>query len=330
MGTPGFWENRKRAEEVTREISAEKAWIKAAEETEAAVREVRELHELAREAGDASLDGEIEVLLEGAASRVEELERRSLLADEDDPLPAILTVHSGAGGTDSQDWAQMLLRMYLRWIERRGLAAEILDLQSGEEAGIKGATIEVRGEYAFGLLKAEIGVHRLVRISPFDANHRRHTAFASIYVLPEREDDLQVEIKDAEIRVDTFRASGAGGQHVNKTSSAVRITHLPTGIVVQCQTERSQHRNRASAMKVLRARLYDHYRRLERERLAEREVEKKEIEFGSQIRSYVLHPYTMVKDHRTGVETSNVDAVLDGEIDAFIDAFLRRELAAGK
>jgi peptide chain release factor 2 len=328
MGKPGFWDARRRAEEVTKQVAVEKGWIKAAEEAETSVRDVADLLEMAREAGDESLAGEIGALTDAAAQRVDDLERRSLLGDEDDPLPAIVTIHSGAGGTDSQDWAEMLLRMYLRWFERKGLASDVLDLQTGEEAGIKGATLEVQGAYAFGYLKAETGVHRLVRISPFDANRRRHTAFASVYVLPEHEEDLEVEIKDADLRVDTFRASGAGGQHVNKTSSAIRITHLPTNIVVQCQTERSQHRNRASAMKVLRARLYEHYRRIERAKQAERESEKKDIEFGSQIRSYVLHPYTMVKDHRTGVETSDVEAVLDGAIDPFIDGFLRSQLGA--
>jgi peptide chain release factor 2 len=328
MGKPGFWDSRKRAEETTKALAVEKGWIKAAEETAAAVRDLVDLSEMARESGDDSLDGDIGALADSAEIRVDDLERRSLLGEEDDASAAIVTIHSGAGGTDSQDWAQMLLRMYLRWIERRGFASDVLDLQSGEEAGIKGATIEVQGAYAFGYLKSEIGVHRLVRISPFDANHRRHTAFASVYVLPEREDDLQVEVKDADLRVDTFRASGAGGQHVNKTSSAIRITHIPTGIVVQCQTERSQHRNRASAMKVLKARLYEHYKKIEDAKEAEKASEKKAIDFGSQIRSYVLHPYTLVKDLRTGVETSNVDGVLDGAIDPFIDGFLRSRLTA--
>ncbi len=330
MGSAGFWDDRRRAEEVTKEVSVEKGWIRSVEEIESGIREIGDLIELSRESGDDSLGGEIGSMLDATAARVDDLERRSLLSDEDDPLSAIVTIHSGAGGTDSQDWAEMLLRMYLRWIERRGLAGEVLDIQSGDEAGIKGATIEVQGAYAFGYLKAEIGVHRLVRISPFDANHRRHTAFASVYVLPEREDDIEVEVKDADLRVDTFRASGAGGQHVNKTSSAVRITHLPTGIVVQCQTERSQHRNRASAMKVLRARLHDHFKRIESAKQEEKAAEKKGIEFGNQIRSYVLHPYTMVKDHRTGAETSNVQGVLDGDIDVFIDAYLRSRLPAAK
>jgi len=328
MGEPGFWDGRKRAEEVTRAVAIEKGWIRAAEEAAAAVRDVAELWALARESGDDSLDAEIGTLLDAAAVRVDDLERRSLLGGEDDPSAAIVTIHSGAGGTDSQDWAQMLMRMYLRWIERRGFTSDVLDLQSGEEAGIKSATIEVQGAFAFGYLKSEIGVHRLVRISPFDANHRRHTAFASVYVLPEKEDDVEIEVNDADLRVDTFRASGAGGQKVNKTSSAIRITHIPTGIVVQCQSERSQHRNRASAMKVLRARLYERRKQIEDAKMAKKESEKKAIEFGSQIRSYVLAPYTIVKDLRSGVETSDVEAVLDGEIDPFIDGFLRSRLPA--
>lgn len=233
-----------------------------------------------------------------------------------------MTIHSGAGGTESQDWAQMLMRMYLRWIERRGFRGNVIDLQAGEEAGIKSATIEVKGEYAYGFLKAESGVHRLVRISPFDANKRRHTSFASVFTYPEIEDNLTVEIKEDDLRVDTFRASGAGGQHVNKTSSAVRMTHLPTGIVVQCQSERSQLQNKENAFKVLKSRLYQYYKEKEEEKLQEIEKKKKKIEWGSQIRSYVFHPYVMVKDHRTGLETPNGQAVMDGEIDKFIQAYL--------
>ncbi len=253
---------------------------------------------------------------------IDDLELRSLLSDPDDQKNAILTIHPGAGGTESQDWAEMLLRMYLRWIEKKGFESQILDLQPGEEAGIKDATIEVRGNYAYGFLKAEAGVHRLVRISPFDFNQRRHTSFASVFVYPEIESDVEVEIDPNDLRIDTFRASGAGGQHVNKTSSAVRITHIPTGIVVTCQSERSQHRNREAAMKILRARLYQLKKQEEREKLSEIESQKKEIAWGNQIRSYVFHPYTLVKDHRTGVETGNVQAVMDGELDPFIRAYL--------
>jgi peptide chain release factor 2 len=247
-----------------------------------------------------------------------------MLKDPDDPRDAILTIHSGAGGTESQDWAAMLLRMYTRWMENNGYEHQIVDIQEGEEAGITRATVEVKGEYAYGYLRAEKGVHRLVRISPFDANARRHTSFASVFVYPDVADDIEVEILDKDLRVDTYRASGAGGQHVNKTSSAVRITHEPTGIVVQSQAERSQHRNRETAMRLLRSRLYQ-YLKAEREKSREElEAEKKEIAFGSQIRSYVLHPYTLVKDHRTGHETSDVTGVLEGELTEFMEAWLRR------
>ena len=253
---------------------------------------------------------------------VEAFEFKSLLTGTDDHNNCILSIHAGAGGTESCDWAEMLLRMYTRWIERKGFAFEELDYAPGDAAGIKSATLEVKGEFAYGFLKAEVGVHRLVRISPFDANKRRHTSFASIFVIPEAEDDVVIDIKDEDLRVDTFRASGAGGQHVNKTSSAIRITHIPSGIVVQCQSERSQHKNRDSAMKVLRAKLYQIEREKEEARVAEFAKDKKKIEWGSQIRSYVFQPYQMVKDHRTDAETSNVQAVMDGDIDLFIESFL--------
>lgn len=245
-----------------------------------------------------------------------------MLCGEYDRLDAILSIHPGAGGMEAQDWAEMLLRLYLRWAERRQYQAELVEAVPGDGAGLKNATITVNGEYAYGYLKAEAGIHRLVRISPFDANSRRHTSFASVFVFPAIDDTVEVTINPNDLRVDTFRASGAGGQHVNKTDSAVRITHLPTGIVVTCQNERSQHKNRSLAMKILRARLFELEERRKREQLEQFNKEKKEIAWGSQIRSYVLHPYRMVKDHRTGLEVGNADAVLDGAIDAFIEAYL--------
>lgn len=252
--------------------------------------------------------------------RTSEVER--MLGGEMDLNNAILSINAGAGGTEAQDWADMLYRMYQRWAEKRGYSLEVIDFQDGEEAGIKSVTITVSGDYAYGYLKAEVGVHRLVRISPYDANKRRHTSFASVSVYPEISGDIDVEILDADLRVDTYRASGAGGQHINKTDSAVRLTHLPTGIVVQCQNQRSQHKNRATAMGILKARLYEQRLREEKEKMTDLHDDKKEIGWGSQIRSYVMQPYQMVKDHRTDTETGNVDAVLDGDIDRFIEAYL--------
>ncbi len=292
------------------------------EKLEKKAADLQALLDMSAEEKDDATRTETEREIEGMSRELSAFEIMTLLSGEDDSKNAILTIHPGAGGTESQDWAQMLMRMYNRFLERRGFKAEMLDFQAGDEAGIKDVTLEVTGDFAYGFLKSESGVHRLVRISPFDANKRRLTSFASVFVLPEIEDKLVVEIKDEDIKLDTFRASGAGGQHVNKTSSAVRITHIPTGIVVQCQTERSQHTNRESAMKVLRARLYQYYREKEEAKLSEMEKTKKKIEWGSQIRSYVFQPYTLVKDHRTGYETSDVEAVMDGEIDKFIEAFL--------
>ncbi len=246
-----------------------------------------------------------------------------MLSGKDDARNAILAIHPGAGGTDSQDWAQMLFRMYRGWADRRGYETEALDVQPGEEAGIKSATVLIKGAYAFGYLRAEIGVHRLVRRSPFDAAHRRHTSFASVAAYPEVDESVEIDIRDSDIKLDFFRASGPGGQHVNKSSTAVRITHLPTGIVVSCQSERSQFRNRENATKVLRSRLYALHEEQERKKRKEAEGKKMEIAWGSQIRSYVIHPYQMVKDNRTGVETSDVDGVLDGNLDAFIEAYLK-------
>ena len=280
------------------------------------------LFELLKEEGDQESLREMESSLKDLEERTAALELTTVLAGEYDRGNAILSINPGAGGTESQDWAQMLLRMYLRWTEARGYRAEVIDLLPADEAGIKSATVTVTGPYAYGRLKAEMGVHRLVRMSPFDAGRRRHTSFASVFVYPEIDEEIEVTIDEKDLRIDTFRSSGAGGQHVNVTDSAVRITHLPTGIVVSCQNERSQHKNRAMAMKVLRARLYDHHRREQEKEMAKFEGEKKEIAWGSQIRSYVLAPYQLVKDHRSGLETGNVEKVLDGEIDPFIDAFL--------
>jgi len=247
---------------------------------------------------------------------------QQLLGSPDDRRNAIVTLHPGAGGTESQDWAEMLLRMYLRWADRRGFKAEIMEYQPGEEAGIKRATVTISGTNAYGYLKCEAGIHRLVRISPFDANARRHTSFASVFVYPEVDDAIKVEVNEADLRIDTYRSSGAGGQHVNKTDSAVRITHIPTNIVVACQNERSQHKNKAMAMRILRSRLYELELEKQQEMMDTYQKGKKDIAWGSQIRSYVLHPYRMVKDHRTNLEVGNADAVLDGDIDQFIQGYL--------
>ncbi len=287
--------------------------------------ELEVLAELAEEGETVS--EELEKHLELFQDSVEEFRLQSLFDQEDDARNALLTIHPGAGGTESQDWAQMLLRMYLRYAERKGFKAEVLDLLPGEEAGIKSATVRIEGDHAYGYLSQESGVHRLVRISPFDANRRRHTSFAAVFVYPEVEEDIEVNINPEDLRIDTYRASGHGGQHVNVTDSAVRITHLPTGIVVQCQNERSQHKNKATAMKVLKARLYELEKKKKQEKLEKLEDAKSDIAWGNQIRSYVLHPYQMIKDLRTKVETAQVEKVLDGDIDAFLKAGLLRRKA---
>jgi len=276
------------------------------------------------EQGEA-VDDDFGRALDELQAEVEAAETKKMLGGEHDRSNAIVTIHPGAGGTESQDWAEMLLRMYLRWTERRGFKREVIDLQPGDDAGIKGATLTVAGEYAYGLLLAEAGVHRLVRISPFDQAARRHTSFASVFVWPELPDDVEIAIEEKDLRVDTYRSSGAGGQHVNVTDSAVRITHLPTGIVVSCQNERSQHRNRDAAMRVLKARLFDLRMKEQQARLEQLGGEKKDIAFGSQIRSYVLHPYQMVKDHRTKEQVGDINRVLDGDLDGFIKAYLMRK-----
>jgi len=274
------------------------------------------------EENDQGILDEIEKKVTIFEKDIKNMEIKSILSSENDQRDAILTIHSGAGGTDAQDWANMLLRMYLRWGEKKRFKMKVVDYQPGEEAGIKSATVTLSGEYAYGYLKGEIGIHRLVRISPFDAGRRRHTSFASVFVYPEFEDDIELDINESDLRIDTFRASGAGGQHVNKTDSAVRITHIPTGIIVQCQNERSQHRNKEIALKILKSRLYDLKLKEREKKLSEFEKEKRNISWGNQIRSYVLHPYRLVKDHRTNLEIGNVDTVLDGDIDPFIEKYL--------
>ncbi|MEN8184643.1 MAG: peptide chain release factor 2 [Myxococcota bacterium] len=327
-GRPDLWEDRQRAEQLLRRKSEVEREIAFIEALRRAVEDAEVLLDLAAEAEDEDTRAEGVAKLIEAEQLLSDAELRRILGGEHDALGAIVSVNAGAGGTDACDWAEMLLRMYLRWCERRGFQAELLDRQEGDEAGVRSATVTVSGDHAFGYLKAEEGVHRLVRISPFDAQHRRHTAFASVSVFPAIDDSIEVEIDEKDLRVDTYRSGGAGGQHVNKTDSAVRLTHLPTGIVVQCQNERSQHKNRAQAMKVLRARLYEHARREQEERLAALRGEKQEIGFGSQIRSYTLHPSQRVKDHRTGVEMGNAEAVLDGDLDRFIRAALLAKAAA--
>lgn len=303
--------------------------IDSVEQTTSALEDAEILFELAREEGDDSHLGEVSDQLDEATLLVEALEFRRMLSGPDDARNAILTINAGAGGVDAQDWAEMLLRMYSRYADAKDWKLELVDRQDGEEAGIKSAALIITGDHAYGYLKAEAGVHRLVRISPFDAAARRHTAFASVFVSPEVDDDIKIEVKDEDLRVDVFRASGAGGQKVNKTSSAVRMTHLPTGIVVTCQNERSQHKNRGMAMKVLKSRLYERELEKRDEERAKIEESKSDISFGSQIRSYVLAPYQMVKDHRTNTEVGNPQKVLDGDLDGFIQAYLIGVGAAG-
>ncbi len=325
MAAPDFWNDNEAAQKslqkranLQRSVNLWKDLARENEDLEATL-------VLLAEEEDDSLLGECEAIVSNLKKQLEAAELKAMLSGESDGNNAILAINSGAGGTESQDWAEMLLRMYIRWGERNEYKTEVLDMQYGEEAGIKSATVNFIGDYAYGYLKAEIGVHRLVRISPFDSNKRRHTSFASVFVYPEVAEDVEVEINDDDLKIDVYRASGPGGQGVNTTDSAVRITHQPTGIVVQCQNERSQHKNKASAMKVLRARLHEVEMEKKDEEKKAKEKEKKKIEWGSQIRSYVLHPYRMAKDLRTGVEMGNVDAVLDGDLGRFIEAYLLKE-----
>jgi peptide chain release factor 2 len=321
MGASTFWEDNRRAQDVIRERTELARTVNRVKELGSDVADLCELLELGEETGDASLDADIADGVTRLQKELEEFELKVMLSGPHDAKPAILSIHPGSGGTESQDWAQMLMRMYLRWCERAGFKAEVVDLLPGEEAGIKSATVEVTGENAYGYLRGETGVHRLVRISPFDASRRRQTSFAAVSVAPEV-DDVEVQVREDEVRVDVFRSSGPGGQGVNTADSAVRITHLPTGIVVQCQNERSQLRNRDTAMRILKARLYEIAEKKRREEMAELAGAKKEIAFGSQIRSYTFHPYQLIKDHRSGLEVGNVEAVMDGALDDFVKAYL--------
>lgn len=331
---PGFWDDQSAAKALIGKIKRHKAFLEPYGELEQIIEDVGLMLELAESESDAAQRDEAlqdcARSLANAERTYARLEMQSLLSEELDENNAFLTLHAGAGGTESCDWADMLLRMYRRYCERHEFVLELMECSPGDEAGIKSATFLVSGPYAYGYLKAERGVHRLVRISPFDANKRRHTSFAALDVVAEVEDDIDVEIRDEDLRVDTYRSSGAGGQHVNVTDSAVRITHVPTGIVVACQAERSQHKNRSKAMHVLRARVYEWMRDQQRKELERFYGEKGEIAWGSQIRSYVLQPYTMVKDHRTETETSNVDAVLDGNLDEFVEAYLKQRAREGQ
>ncbi len=324
MARPGFWDNRQRAQAVIGEANRLKAWVEPWRELRAEAAELREFGILLGQDEDAEFADEWREGVEKLESGLDRLELRTMLQGEDDHRDAMLVIHPGAGGLESQDWARMLFRMYSRWAERRGCDVSVLDVQAGDDGGFKSAALEVAGDHAYGYLRAEKGVHRLVRISPFDSQSRRHTSFASVFVYPVVDDEIEIEIDEGDLRIDTFRASGAGGQHVNKTDSAIRITHEPSSIVVSCQQERSQHKNRSTAMKMLKAALYQ---RAKEEREKEKqalEASKTEIAWGNQIRSYVFAPYTMVNDHRTELKEGNVAAVMDGRLDAFIEAFLKK------
>jgi peptide chain release factor 2 len=323
MAEPSFWNDQNAARETIDEANKLKVWTEPYGRLSEKVGGLAELVDLLEVEEDPEMLQEVSGELEKVAAEMADLELRNMLQGPDDHRDALVTIHPGAGGTESQDWAEMLLRMYVRWGERHGFEVELLDRQEGEEAGIKEATLEIRGQYAYGYLKAERGVHRLVRISPFDSNARRHTSFASVFVYPVVDDTIEIEVREEDIEMDVYRASGAGGQHVNKTSSAVRLRHLPSGIVVACQQERSQHKNRATAMKMLKAALYQRALEEQEKEKAKLESTKTDIAFGSQIRSYVFQPYTMVNDHRTELKIPDVQRVMDGDLDAFIQAYLR-------
>jgi len=323
MGANDFWNNQELAQSVVQQVKALKNWVEPFESLVARVASARELAELLDAEPDAEMDAELEAEVERIGPALEEFRLRSLLSHPDDFRDAQLEISAGAGGTEAQDWAQMLMRMYTRWAERKGYSIEIVDLSEGEEAGIKGAVLEVKGLYAYGYLKAESGVHRLVRISPFDAQARRHTSFASVFIYPVVDTDINIEIRDEDLKIDVYRASGAGGQHVNKTSSAVRITHIPSGVVTASQAQRSQGKNKATAMKMLKNRLYQIELNKQIAKKAEMDANKSDVSFGSQIRSYVFQPYTMVNDHRTELKIPDVQKVMDGGIDPFIEAFLK-------
>ncbi len=324
MAAPDFWGNPDAARVTIEEANRLKSWVRPWSELAQKAAELRALADLLEEEDDPELSAELLRALEQQEHDVAALELRTMLQGEYDHREALVTIHPGAGGTESQDWAEMLVRMYTRWAERRGFTVNVLDLEPAQEAGIKRATIEIKGESAYGFLKAERGVHRLVRISPFDSQSRRHTSFASVFVYPMVEDEIEIEIDESDLRIDTFRASGAGGQHVNKTDSAVRITHLPTNVVVSCQQERSQHKNKSTAMKMLRAALYQRALEEKEKERAAVEATKADINFGSQIRSYVFQPYTMVNDHRTELKITDVFKVMDGDLDALIEAYLKQ------
>ena len=324
MAAPGFWHDQEAARASIEEANRLKAWVAPWSRLAQKASDLHALVELLKEEEDPELAGEFERELGLLESGLQDLEVRTMLQGEEDHREAIVTIHPGAGGLESQDWARMLMRMYTRWAERRGFDVSVLDLQPGTDGGIKSATLEIKGESAYGYLKAERGVHRLVRISPFDQQSRRHTSFASVFVYPLVEDDIEIEIDESDLRIDTYRASGAGGQHVNKTDSAVRITHEPTGIVVSCQQERSQHKNRSTAMKMLRAALYQRALEEKEKERAAIEESKADIDFGSQIRSYVFQPYTMVNDHRTETKIADVHRVMDGDLDELIEAYLKQ------